>query len=215
MRQEFPRTLEYLGNFEKQLLARKTAPVRQQMSEGLFYAILGIGPYTVSEWKVIFKDLTELFQCCVIGPGDSSVPGKTLIPDCTLRLIPADSEDEAHYIAALLNSSPCVAALYYSSAGVQTQRYHAADAEKVAISLWHGSSEQRKLAKLSKACHAAANKGDILLVQEIEAEIDASAAAYWSIQPKVLTAIQKALDPIKKAHGLYEGIAAASDGEDE
>ena len=215
MRQEFPRTLEYLGNFEKQLLARKTAPVRQQMSEGLFYAILGIGPYTVSEWKVIFKDLTELFQCCVIGPGDSSVPGKTLIPDCTLRLIPADSEDEAHYIAALLNSSPCVAALYYSSAGVQTQRYHAADAEKVAISPWHGSSEQRKLVKLSKACHAAANKGDILLVQEIEAEIDAAAAAYWSIQPKALTAIQKALAPIKKAHGLYEGIVAASDGKDE
>lgn len=215
MRQEFPRALEYLTRFEKQLLARKTAPVRQQMSEGLFYAILGIGPHTVSEWKVIFKDLTELFQCCVIGPGDSSVPGKPLIPDCTLRLIPADSEDEAHYIAALLNSSPCVAALYYSSAGVQTQRYHAADAEKVAISPWHGSSEQRELAGLSKACHAAARKGDMLLLQQIEGEIDIAAAAYWGVQPKMLTAIQKALEPIKKAHRLYEGIAAESDGKDE
>ena len=133
MQLTYPKAYEYLGNFKKQLLQRKTAPIRQQMADGPFYPILGIGPHTVTPWKVVFKDLTELFQACVLGPEDSSMPGKPILPDCTLRLIPAQSENEAHYIAALLNSAPSVAVLYYSSAGVQTQRYHAADAEKIAI----------------------------------------------------------------------------------
>jgi hypothetical protein len=145
MRKKFPKAYEYLLNFKRQLLSRKTAPIRQQMKNGPFYPLLGVGPYTVSEWKVVFKDLTELFQCCVIGPEDSSMPDKPVIPDYTLRLISATSEDEAHYIAALLNSAPSVAALYFSSTGVQTQRYHASDAEKIRIPRFTGSQEQTEL----------------------------------------------------------------------
>jgi hypothetical protein len=83
-------------------------------------------------------------------------------------LIPAGSEKEAHYLAALLNSSPCVAALYYTSTGVQTQRYLAADAEKVNIAKYEGTTEQNELAALSIKCHQLAKKDDWDQVTAIE-----------------------------------------------
>jgi hypothetical protein len=193
MRRRFPKAYEYLLRFRPQLLARKTAPIRQQMAEGPFYPILGIGPYAVTPWKVIFKDLTELFQACVLGPGDSDIPGKPLLADCTLRLIPAESEGEAHYIAALLNSAPSVAALYYSSTGVQTQRYHAADAEKIAIPAFTRKPIQCQLGEISKKCHAAARVHDWDTVRQLEGRLDSKAAEFWNIGAAQVRRIEEAL----------------------
>jgi len=193
MRRKYPRAFEYLSQFRDLLLARKSAPVRQQMKVGAFYAVLGVGPYTVAEWKIVFKDLTEFFQYSVVGPSGSSMPGKVVVADYTLRLVPVSGEAEAHYVAAVLNSSPCVAALYYSSAGVQTQRYHAGDAEKVRVPAYERSGTQRVLSELSGSCHAAAAKGDLKEVAGLEAEIDKAAAKLWGITDDELTAIQDAL----------------------
>jgi hypothetical protein len=193
MRTQFPKAYEYFAQFKDQLLARKTAPLRQQMARGPFYPVLGVGPYTFAKWKVIFKDLTELFQCCVIGPNDSSMAEKPVLADYTLRIIPAQSEHEAHFIAALLNSAPCAGALYYSSAGVQTQRYHAGDAEKVAIGQFSGTKQQVELAELSLECHVAAKKDDSKSIRRIEGRIDKRAADYWKIASSDLREIQECL----------------------
>ncbi len=202
----FPNAWEYLLAHKKQLLTRRTAPVRQQMDRGFFYAILGIGPHTVSDWKVVFKDLTELFQCCVIGPDDSSDPNHVIVPDCTLRLIPAQSELEAHYVAALLNSAPAMAALYYSSAGVQTQRYHAADAEKIAVRPFRAETIQRRLAELSLQCHQAARAGRTSDVRLLEVEIDRTAAAFWGIDESDSRTMRTYLDRIaSKKRGHPDG----------
>lgn len=199
MRKEFPNAYEYLLNFRPQLLARKTAPIRQQMQRGPFYPVLGVGPYMVTEWKVVFKDLTELFQCCVVGPDDSSVKGKPVLADYTLRLIPAGSEDEAHYIAALLNSSPSAATLYFSSTGVQTQRYHAGDAEKIAIERYTGTAEQKAFSKLSQRCHALTKHNDLAELAKVEAELDDLAASYWGISRKQLKDIRATVAAIGKS----------------
>jgi hypothetical protein len=203
MRRQYPHAYEYLSNFKALLLARKTAPIRQQMNGGPFYPVLGIGPYTVAKWKVVFKDLTELFQCSVVGPQDSSMPGKPIIPDYTLRLIPAESELEAYYIAGLLNSSPSLAALYYSSTGVQTQRYHAGDAEKLAIVQYADSAKHREIATLSKRCHKAAKEDRFSELLGLEAALDERAAAYWGMSDKELRNIQEVLAPIKDSTNPY------------
>jgi hypothetical protein len=197
MRARFPKALEYLTRFKRELLARKSAPVRQQMERGAFYALLGVGPYTVSPWKVIFKDLTEFFQCCVVGPKDSSDPNRPLVPDYTLRMIPAASEDEAHYIAALLNSAPSVAVLYYSSTGVQTQRYHAADAEKVAIPIFSGAKKQKELAAISKECHLACATENWEKLDATELKLDACAASFWALPDGSVGAITAALSAMR------------------
>ncbi len=198
MRKHFPQSYDYLVNFRPLLLARKSAPIRQQMKSGPFYALLGVGPYTVSKWKVVFKDLSELFQCCVIGPEDSSMTDKPVIPDYTLRLIPAVSKDEAHYIAALLNSAPSVAALYFSSTGVQTQRYHPGDAEKISIPCFKGSPQQKVLSKLSQRCHDLVRTSAINELCEAEKEINNVAASIWGIPIKRLREIEHMLDAIGK-----------------
>lgn len=214
MRKKFPKAYEYLLNFKPQLLARKTAPIRQQMKNGPFYPLLGVGPYTVSEWKVVFKDLTELFQCCVVGPEDSSMPDKPVIPDYTLRLISATSEDEAHYIAALLNSAPSVAALYFSSTGVQTQRYHASDAEKIGIPRFTGSQKQTELSQLSRRCHAAVRKGQLNELEKMEQELDKAAASFWGITAKGLKEIRQTLRAISEGSEFAHASFPAQD-EDE
>jgi len=208
MKIHYPQAFEYLLGFKKLLLARKTAPVRQQMEQGFFYAILGVGPYTVSPWKVVFKDLTEAFQCCVLGPNQET--GRVVIPDYTLRLIPADSKEEAHYIAALLNSAPSLAALYYSSTGVQTQRYHASDAEKIAVPMFRGSAAQKALGALSIKCHDAASKGDWVAVRELEERIDGAAAKMWGISMSDLSVIQAVICNLRKP----ETLAGEGDSED-
>jgi hypothetical protein len=215
MRVEFPRSYEYFSKFKALLRARKTAPLREQMAEGPFYPVLGVGPHTVAKWKVVFKDLTELFQCCVLGPKDSSIPGKPVLADYTLRLIPVNNESEAHYVAALLNSAPCVAALYYSSAGVQTQRYHAGDAEKVAIERFTGSDVQLELANLSKECHQAVRRENWDDAARFEKSIDVRAAEYWGIKKKDLVAIQQALDVVRRGSPNNDGTDSDSDDDEQ
>jgi hypothetical protein len=51
----------------------------------------------------------------------------------------------------------------------------------------------RRLADLSKACHAATIKGDMEQIESLEAEIDKAAAKLWDITDNELKAIQEAL----------------------
>lgn len=47
------------------------------------------------------------FRCCVISDKpDSLVPNKVLVPDHKLYLAAMESEEEAHYLCAYLNSHP-------------------------------------------------------------------------------------------------------------
>jgi len=196
MRREFPHAYAYLKHFETQLLARRSAPVRQQMSDDRFYAILGYGPHTLATWKVVFKDLTEVFQACVVGPTDSTLPGKPVIADYTLRLIPLHTEEEAHYVAGLLNSTPSVLALYYSSTGVQTQRYHATDSEKLAIPPYESRPGQRRLAELSRSCHTAAQENDLSVLRDAEEALGNAAATFWSISSDELAEMRRLEAPL-------------------
>jgi len=193
MKREWAKALEYLNDFRHLLLERKSAPVRQQMEKGAFYAVLGFGAYAMTEWKVVFKDLTELFQCCVMGPEYWNGLRKPVLADYTLRVIPSHTEAEAHYIAAMLNSTPAVAALYYSSAGVQTQRYHAGDAEKIQIDRFTGTGIHQKLSALAMQCHSAARKNAFDQVGALESEIDELAAKVWNISHSELGKLQEAV----------------------
>jgi hypothetical protein len=133
------------------------------------------------------------------------MPGKPVLADYTLRIIPARSEQEAHFLAALLNSAPCVATLYFSSTGVQTQRYHAGDAEKVAIRPFTGTKQEIELAELSKSCHSAARDGDAIAVQKTEDRIDHKAATYWRISSTELIEIKKSLLPYAVQSSARDG----------
>lgn len=197
MKREYPKTLGFLKKFEEDL--RKRSGYRQYFdATDPFWSIYNVGPYTMAPWKVVFKDLTDFFQCAVMGPSQSILDGKPVLPDSTLRFVTVASQDEGYYLAALLNSAPCIAALYFSSVGVQTQRYHATDVQKVKIPAYRATDSQKNVASLSKACHAAAAKGDAKEIAAWEGEINRAAAKLWGITEEELKAIQKALSEAGK-----------------
>jgi hypothetical protein len=199
MKRKYPKTYAYFKKFEEQL--RKRSGYRQYFSpEDPFWSMYNVGPYTMSRWKVVFKDLTEIFQCAAIGPSQFAGGVKQILPDVTMRLMPCDDENEARFVAALLNSHPVLTTLHASSVGVQTQRYHPSDIQKIGIPKYVSTDSVHKtLADLSRRCHEAAAKGLTDTVTQLEAEIDRAAAQLWGITDKELKAIQEALREMERS----------------
>jgi hypothetical protein len=177
MKRSFPKTFSYLFQYRGLLLSRKE--YKRWGGAGPFYELYRVGPYTFSSYKVVFKDLTEFFQCAVTGAGDD---GRVVIPDYTLRMLAFEDGDEAFFVAGLLNSAPCVLALHATSVGVQTQRYHASDLEKIAIPSYRSTNRlHKKLVSASRKCHKAAEAGVPRDLEQMEDIINTLAAELWEI----------------------------------
>lgn len=133
MKLQYPKSYSYLKNFE-QKLRNRSGYKSYFRSTDPFYSVYNVGPYTLSPWKIVYKDLTEVFQCAVIGSSDDPcLRSKPVLPDVTSRFIGFDKKNEAHFVAALLNSHPSLTTLHASSVGVQTQRYHPSDIQKIKL----------------------------------------------------------------------------------
>ncbi|HYX31364.1 MAG TPA: hypothetical protein VE863_22705 [Pyrinomonadaceae bacterium] len=192
LKRAYPRTHAYLKAFESELTAR--ADRKYYPPGSPFYTMRNVANYTRSKWKVVFKDLSEVLQCAVVGSSHVSSDLKPVFPDLTLRLIAATSGDEAHYIAALLNSSPSLVVLHASSVGVQTQRYHPGDIAKLRVPLFDpGSETHQELSTLSKRCHQLVADDMAQSLMPVEEELDATAAELWGITPQELKEIRQAL----------------------
>jgi hypothetical protein len=197
LKSRWPKTFNYLKKFEGSSQHPVRGTLRGRALYKLFfkptdpfYSMFNVGPYTVSEWKVVFKDLSEVFQAAVIGPLESGPTAKPVLADLTLRLIPINSGPEAYYLSALLNSSPSVLMLHASSVGVQTQRYHPSDLAQIRIPSFNAEDELHlELAELAKKCHlAAASRSPEL--SSFEAAVDISASRLWDITEGELKAIR-------------------------
>lgn len=67
LQSDLPRTHAYLKEFEETLLGRKSKMIRDLMRRAAFYAMFGIGPYTLSPWKVVWKRMVKQFTAAVVG----------------------------------------------------------------------------------------------------------------------------------------------------
>ncbi|CUU36913.1 MAG: N-6 DNA methylase [Fimbriimonadales bacterium] len=101
LQKDYPRTYGYLKRFEK--ILRERSGYKQILSkrEEEFYGLMDIDHYTFTEWKVVWREQSSLMTAAVVG----AYEGKLVIPDHKLMLIDCASEEEAHYLCALLNSS--------------------------------------------------------------------------------------------------------------
>jgi hypothetical protein len=106
MKARWPRTLAYLKLFDEQL--KKRSGYKQYFnSKGPSYAIYNVGRETMSEWKVAWRTMSATMDAAAIGPtagpgGNGTRPG---VFKNTVIFVPCDAEDEAQYLAALLNST--------------------------------------------------------------------------------------------------------------
>lgn len=125
LRVEFPKTYAFFHEFFKELASRKSVPYSQQLVPWLktnaasasrsappFYYIFNaagsMAPYKVA-WKYISGKVSGKgdLSACIFGPSNSPLTsGKPVIPDVKLGYVGLESADEAHFVCAVLNSTP-------------------------------------------------------------------------------------------------------------
>ncbi len=105
--QDYPLTYDYLLHFKEDLDGRNGfAGWEKEIQKKEFHAILRIGEYTFSKYKVIWKYIASEFICAVISDTDDKYLGrKLLIPNEKIMYVSTEDENEAYYLCGILSSS--------------------------------------------------------------------------------------------------------------
>ena len=104
LQEKYPLTLKYLLQFEE-LLSSRAAQKRFQ-SRGEFYSMYNVGQYTFSDWKCVWRRMDSRIRAAAVGPRSvAGLPPRPVFPQETCVFIPAQSESEAFYLSAVMNSS--------------------------------------------------------------------------------------------------------------
>jgi SAM-dependent methyltransferase len=191
MQLDWPNTYSYLLRFRDILLSRGSHVVRELAERTVFYTMYGIGPYTFAPQKVVWKRMAGDLVACVVSTFPTPFGDKDGIPTDTTSLIPFQREAEAHYVCALLNSTPCRAFVRsFSSAG----RGFGAPSIIQQISLPRFAAKKElhdRLSSLSVDAHCRA--AEEMQVTHVEQEIDQLAAQLWGISDSELDQMRAAL----------------------
>jgi len=157
-----------------------------QASNVPLYSISKIGPYTFQPYRVVWPRMADDLRAAVISDfsvtvGRDCMPAKTVIPNDVMTLVGFDSEDEAHYFCACMNSTLVREHLLsFSSPGrgfgspsilknINIPEYVRARAEMIHLS------------QLSKKCHKAALDADVGTIESSERIIDDQVWKLWSL----------------------------------
>jgi len=189
-----PRTHAYFRKMGDYLRARRMFDL--SFRDLAFYSLFETGDFLVAPFKVVWKEIASRVECAVqpILAG-SPVQNRIVIPDHKLVVVPFESEAEAHYVCALLNSSPSrfVASTYIVGTQISTHVL-----EYVIVPRFNDKEQlHRKLSSLSERCHENAAAGDSSTVAALEAEIDGAAAEIWQLTPEELSAMQERLREVE------------------
>jgi hypothetical protein len=182
MKQQWPQTYAYLLRFKDILLSRGSKTVRQLAERTEFYAMFGIGPYTVARYRVVWKRMASDLVAAVISQAKTNFGHKTVIATDTTSLFPTEREDEAHYLCAVINSKPVREFLKsFSSAG---RGFGAPSVmEPVGIPEFDDKNPlHRQLASLSKELHRKKAQGLNMECLALEAEVDKAAGRLFGLK---------------------------------
>ena len=198
---KLPKTYAYLRRFEGDVKSPKRGTLRGRAlykqyfdPSDPFYSMYNVGSYTLAPWKVVWRDMGSEIQVSVVGPQR----GNCICPEHHVMFVPLASAPEAHYLCAVLMSSPVqvVVGGYTTTTGISTHIL-----EHLAIPQFEEESKlHMRLSDLSQACHAAAAKEDSKSLASLETEIDKSVAKLWGITGDELIAIQQDLAETRKSN---------------
>jgi hypothetical protein len=160
-----PLARAYFEQFRQQLTARPHYRRHFAGAGKPYWSMYNVGPYTFAEHRVAWREQSAGFACAVLE-------GR-IVADAKLTVVPCSSGDEAHYLAALLNSTP---AREFINAYVVPVQISTHVLKRLRIERYDPSNPQhRQLAALSRRCHA----GDE--VTACESMIDQLASDLWGI----------------------------------
>ncbi len=194
MKRHFPQGFAFFKQFEKHL--RNRSGYKQiHKSREEFYVIGNLGDYTLAPYRVVFKELTEIFQCAVLPPPARHC--QPIVPDHKLAFITCAEEDEAYFLAGLLNSIPIRVALYGASVGLQTQTYSPTDVSRVRLPIFDRScAAHEQIVRCSKECHEFAAQGTETMPHELQ--LAEAVAELWAISKAEVKGILRAYAEIRR-----------------
>ncbi|MGB8213064.1 MAG: N-6 DNA methylase [Anaerolineales bacterium] len=190
----FPKTYNYLMHFKDVLALRKDAVLMRSAGSIPFYSIGAVSDYTFAPYKVVWPNMGSNLTAAVI----TNLKGKVIIPQHILTLVATDNANEAHYICAVVNSSPFNFAVQsYSQKGGKSFGTPSI-LENVRVPRFDPNNKvHQKLASLSQQAHAAASTDKADAVKEIEAKIDEVASQVWGLTKEELVEIQESLEELQ------------------
>jgi len=170
MKQKWPRTFNYLTLFKEILINRG---VYKHFHEGVgnpFYGQRDFGQYTFSNYKVVWKRMSNDIFAAVVSEVKTPYGYKKVIPLDTTSFFSVNSESEAHYLCAIINSKPVRDFIKsFSSAG----RGFGTPSVMQHIGIPKFDSENpihQKLAEISKKCHQFKTEGVEREIERLEKE---------------------------------------------
>ena len=136
IRCEAPLTWRYLNDHIATLDGRKSSVYHNKPR----FSVFGVGEYTFADWKVAISGFYKRLEFQVVGP----INGKPVLFDDTVYFIGVTTEDEATFLAELLNSRPCREFLesmifWTDKRPITVEILKRVDLEKVAIHLGRGA----------------------------------------------------------------------------
>ncbi|MCD6411014.1 MAG: hypothetical protein J7L20_01100 [Thermoplasmata archaeon] len=195
---KYPLTYSYLSRYKQEFLKRSIKPFLGNKKKKPFYRVDNIGNYSFSIYKVVWKEVSARqqkfgFEVAVIGPKET----KPIIPDHTVVMVACNSLEEAHYLAAILNSNiVSLACLYMVISGLENLNIPKFNPKN----LLH-----QKLSQLSQRSHEIAkkiyeeNREDLKEdLKKIEEEIDKTVANLYGVTDEELKEIRKCLTILKE-----------------
>ena len=119
LKRKYPLTHSYLFRFKSVLESR--AAYKKYHADGghVFYSMFNIAQNTFAPFRVAWRRMGNDLRTTVLSETQDQYLGKRqIIASDTVTIVPSYDEGEAYYIAGLMNSTPCRAALYaYSPPG--------------------------------------------------------------------------------------------------
>ena len=192
-RQDLPLTYAYLTRFRDLLETRKGfAGWERAIQERYFYALLRVGPYTFSRYKVAWRYIARSFITAVITPMQDPYLGETLpLPNEKVIYVGTDCREEAYYLCGILSSAPvrCCVTCYMNPTSISA---HVLD--KLHIPAFDpADSRHLSIAALCEEGHRAS---DPRCQDVVRQQLDRAVAALYDLNSADLDTVRSMLEKI-------------------
>jgi hypothetical protein len=171
-KKDFPRTYSYFTKFKEVLLSSSSKMVKRLREKKAFYAMFGVGDYTLSKYKVVWKQMSNDIYGAVISQIKTPIGYRTIIPLHTTASFATEDESEAHYLCAIINSNPVrdfIKSFSSAGRGFGTPSVM----EHVGIPKFDPKNPlHQKLSEISKKCHQLKAEGKDSEIEKLEKEND-------------------------------------------
>jgi hypothetical protein len=161
-----------------------------------FYAIYGVGPYTLQDFKVCWQTMGEKLRAVVVGKsnmnGNLIIP-KPVVPQHTIAFVPLDDSSEAHFLCGLMNSTICDLIARSYSMGKSFGNPHILN--YIGIPKYDCTNElHQDISRISLQCHEKAAAG--IAVSDLEEQVDELTTELWGLKKAELQDIKDSLQEL-------------------